>query len=159
MLPDKIELSTRRGTAIDNEVGLPTDPVIGDIRARVLRSTLPPGAKELFPFDSTFNCMGHVFGARRAEVHPREFEKISLGDDYVQIPESQVRVGDIVAYFDERGPEPEHVGVIVAVSSLNQSGLPGLTVHSKFGYHGEFIHPVMSVPRSYGLPSYWRVSR
>jgi hypothetical protein len=159
LFPQSIPLATRRGRSIENYVGEPTSPMLGAIRDGVIQDLMPRSAKEISGFDSSYNCMGLVFGARRVEIPPSSFGLIVEDDDYLEVNDPTVRVGDIVAYFSESNSVPEHVGIVVELPKLGATEAHGVVVLSKLGFHGEYLHPVLAVPQHFGFPRYWRVNR
>jgi hypothetical protein len=86
-----------------------------------------------------YNCHGLTFASRRTqvdEVGETTIAKI-LGDDgYVEIPEPQARVGDVVVYFDASGLA-QHSGIVIDRDALR---VP--KIWSKWGKGYEFIHPL-----------------
>lgn len=109
-------------------------------------------SEELGPTNK-YNCWGFTFNPRQCWVGlaGSDIQKI-LDDNGTQVFPPNLRVGDVVCYSDENAIT--HTG---RIWSLDSSGYPEL-VQSKWGSWGEYLHPLLTVPASYGTTvTYWRV--
>lgn len=153
--PGSLALQAISGYDIPNELRRERPPV--SLRAAV------DLVKELWPnaifrsISNTYNCGGLAFACRRVWVSPEVFVQILQADGYRRLkgPEES-EAGDVVIYH---GPdnEPCHVGLVVR-KNLLPAGATGdlLTVLSKWGGDGEYVHQASEVPGYLGKPAqYW----
>lgn len=100
-----------------------------------------------------YNCWGFTFNPRQCWISTGNDVQHILNDNGVQVFPPNVRVGDVICY--------RFSGVIThtgRVWSLDTSSNPAL-IQSKWGAWGEYLHPPLTVPASYGTDvSYWRVT-
>ncbi len=82
------------------------------------------GARRTSEACPVYNCHGLTFGNRRTQVDDsyKTISGILLDDGFDQIPESEVRLGDIVVYYDGEG-NAAHSGIV-----LNKGDLRGPVV-------------------------------
>jgi hypothetical protein len=106
---------------------------------------------------NTYNCVGLVVATRRVWVDPERVVRILTDDGYKQLRRAEeADRGDVVIYHDDKG-EACHVGIVVNKNLV----VPGrnndlLTVLSKWGGDGEYIHEMSKVPGYLGRPAeYW----
>ncbi len=104
---------------------------------------------------AVYNCMGLVFASRRTWVFVDQLEIIIKDDGFVKLSNiNEVNTGDIVLY--KHNGEVAHVGIVTHVGSIIPSGRPVVTVLSKWGGHGEYVHSVNDVPEEFGEEKeYW----
>ena len=153
-----ITICSRKGQAIPNTLVSPEDPRV--VALKEANFSTPVGAKQLSSYDSTYNCMGMVFASRRTYIDSNDLVWVLRDDDYREIDANEARIGDVVTYHStESSPLIEHIGW-VALAQEYDSGLVGVLVHSKWGRHGEYIHPPRRTPVDFGTTiRYWRLSR
>jgi hypothetical protein len=93
--------------------------------------------------------MGMVFAARRTAIEPEQFDFIVEEDEYRLLKPGEQRMpGDVVAY--RHGTEVVHVAKIVRIEVTPHGA--GLTVVSKWGRLGEYIHAAEDLPEQYKIP-------
>jgi len=156
--PHSIPLSTRDGSSIPN------------FRRREDPPDMRRGAASMFKAEhehaklrsssSTYNCVGHVFAARRTWVESDHLPMILERDGYIRLEDSQKPwVGDIVVYENQQG-EITHVGQVVEIQDNLQDGGRTLIVLSKWGVYGEYLHELRDVPVMLGVPkTFWTERR
>lgn len=98
-----------------------------------------------------YNCMGLVVACRRIWAYPEDLEKILQDDGYRQLAgPHETEPGDLVVYHDEDGA-PQHVGIVVdrpmIVEGINDDPI---TLLSKWGGCGEYVHKSREVPEAFG---------
>ena len=148
-----IPLATRHGSFIPNERRREKHPEQLKASIELLDRELP--AAKLRSATALYNCMGLVFASRRTWVDTGELETILLEDDYKRLagPDG-ARIGDVVVYGRE--DEVRHVGVIVGTQVNLMTGSREISVMSKWGADGEYIHELDYVPALLGRPSaFW----
>jgi hypothetical protein len=106
---------------------------------------------------ATYNCTGMVVASRRTWIDPEHLTRILRDDGYRQLhgPE-ETEPGDVVIYHDGED-EACHVGIVVRKNLLvPEENAEVLTVLSKWGADGEYIHAASRVPGYLGTPAeYW----
>jgi hypothetical protein len=98
--------------------------------------------------------MGLVFGSRRTCIDCDCAEWILKEDGFRLVSEREVpKIGDIVIY--RRGDQAvSHLGWLVGIDGIGDMRI--VRVLSKWGFVGEYFHPIDHVPSVYGVPSeYW----
>lgn len=161
---DSIPLSTRKGTPIENSVMKPRkippeekwrmDGLSGIHSLSMSQQSQIENTNEA---DTSYNCVGMVFGSRRVHICPSQIPLVLQEDDYQEVGPDDILVGDVVTWQDTDG-DFNHIGVIVAVELKRNIRFP--RVLSKWGNGGERIHPPRLVPTVYGPTiKYWRVCR
>jgi hypothetical protein len=149
-----LPLATRKGRQIPNER---PKPAHRDVLLAAEQMLNRPG-RTWRRSDSTYNCLGLVFGSRRTWIEPEHFAMITNDDGYRQVlaPEA-VQVGDIAVWFDH--VEVLHVGLVVESKANIETATFDVTVLSKFGRDGEYLHSAEDLPdvMKYMLPrlEYW----
>jgi hypothetical protein len=159
-LPPSIACSTRQGNAISNNTALPADvPWLGNQQTLLLQESglaNDPDVQPAHAVDATYNCVGFVFGSRRAVILPDQISLVLGDDQYVEVSEENTLPGDLVTWAS--GGAYQHVGMVIRMREFYGVRLP--EVLSKWGFYGEFTHPVRKVPTVYGDEvRYWRVTR
>lgn len=106
---------------------------------------------------ATYNCVGMVVASRRTWVDPADLVRVLRDDGYRKLngPEES-DVGDVVIYHDDNDA-PCQVGLVVRKNLfVAGEGEELLTVLSKWGADGEYIHGASRVPVYLGPPAeYW----
>ncbi|MCI0459536.1 MAG: hypothetical protein L0Z62_21515 [Gemmataceae bacterium] len=154
-LSDSLRLQTRAKWDIPNELRLE--------RPRVSLQAAVELAKQICPeaifrsITNTYNCVGLVVAARRVWVDPEHLVRILTDDGYRRLRGAEeADRGDVVIYHDDHG-EACHVGIVMWRNLI----VPGetkdpLTILSKWGGDGEYIHEMSRVPGYLGQPAeYW----
>lgn len=152
---DALLLETRRRWRIPNELR-PERPKVALQAAMALAKEICPDA--IFrSITNTYNCVGMVVAARRVWVDPEHAVKILTDDGYRKLsgPE-EVEYGDVVIYHNARG-QPVHIGIVLRKNlAIAGDKKDLLTILSKWGGDGEYIHEVSKVPGYLGHPAeYW----
>jgi len=113
------------------------------------------GARRTSEACPVYNCHGLTFGNRRTQVDDsyKTISGILLDDGFDQIPESEVRLGDIVVYYDGEG-NAAHSGIV-----LNKGDLRGPVVWSKWGKSYEMIHALPVCPYDPSNVKFYRMVR
>ena len=110
-------------------------------------------AEQLLP-TRRYNCWGFTFNPRQCWINSGTDVQNILNDNGNQVFPPNVRVGDVICYRDTYGIIT-HTG---RVWSLDASANPAL-IQSKWGGMGEYLHPPLTVPPSYGTDvTFWRVT-
>lgn len=150
-----IHLATRRNTFIRNERRREMAPNMLKEGADLWRRERPNA--RLRSASAVYNCMGMVFASRRTWIDPAELDLILKEDEYRPVTElAQVEIGDIVVYRDRSDHRVTHVGIIVHAKRDVEKGAYEITVISKWGKYGEYIHLMEDVPFILGEPAeYW----
>ena len=148
-----IKLATCKGTWIRNRRRIEWAPA-GLREAAKLERERHPNAT-LRSSTAIYNCMGLVFASRRTGVFMDQLETIIEDDGYEKLSNlNEIQIGDIVFY--KHKDQVTHVGIVAHVESISTSGPPVITVLSKWGVHGEYVHSVNDVPDEYGeVKEYW----
>jgi hypothetical protein len=158
--PYDIHLATRIGRYIPNWQGDNLQP--SEIQAQTALETYK--GKNRFPqiVDSTYNCLGLVFAARRTNVATEHVKWILQHDDYQKLSGRVLpQRGDVVLYAQEDNIVT-HVGVVHDVKSSSRNSEDWeVWVLSKWGTHGaEYVHLADDIPSLYGTAiEYWRHKR
>jgi hypothetical protein len=153
-----IPLSTRDGSHIANVRRLEDPPEVRRKAAEDLRREHENA--RLRSSSSTYNCVGLVFAARRTWVGNDSLTTILERDGFSQVSGDQnLRVGDIVIYENSQG-EMTHVGQVVDIEVSLIDGSGKVTVLSKWGAYGEYLHDLIDVPGQYGnVRRFWTERR
>lgn len=110
-------------------------------------------SEELLP-TQRYNCWGFTFNPRQCWINSGTDVQNILNDNGTQVFAPNIRVGDVICYRDSSNVIT-HTG---RVWSINAAGQPVL-IQSKWGGWGEYLHPPLTVPASYGTNvTYWRVT-
>src|SRR5438132_1641386 len=136
---DSILLQTRAKWVIPNEIRRERPAAALKASVDMMRELFPDA--QLRSITATYNCVGLVAAARRVWVDPADLVKVLTDDGYKQLarPE-ETEHGDVVVYHDDDS-EPCHVAIVLRKNLV----IPGeqrdlLTVLSKWGADGEYIH-------------------
>lgn len=102
----EIPLSTHLGTGIKNETMSPEfKPTPSQRKAEERLGVMYRRIRDPI---AGFNCFGQVFANRRTGIYGKiddvDLEQILSEDGYLEISESELHEGDVVMYYDERGP-------------------------------------------------------
>ncbi len=148
-----IKLATRNGRWIMNERRNEWAPA--ELRAAANSCEREHPNATLRSSTAVYNCMGLVFASRRTWVDINQLGIIVEDDGYEKLANpNEVQIGDIALYKYEG--EVTHVGIIVRSESIGTTGTPVITVLSKWGVAGEYVHSVHDVPDVYGeAEEYW----
>ena len=100
--------------------------------------------------------MGLLFASRRTWIDPESLGMILAEDEYRQLGGlHEAYVGDIVVYRDSEG-DVAHVAVIIELEPVIQTASWKVTVISKWGADGEYVHPLDELPDRLGSATeYW----
>jgi hypothetical protein len=97
--------------------------------------------------------MGMVFAARRTWIDPDQLPLILNEDGYRKLPGlDEAEVGDVVVYRHPGEGHVTHVGMVIEVKIDVARAARALTVLSKWGQHGEYVHALSDVPVPLGVP-------
>jgi hypothetical protein len=157
-LPDPgnaLWMQTRSKGLIPNELRPERNPAALKASVELMRGLFPEAICR--SITATYNCVGVVVASRRVWVDPDHLVRILKEDGCRKLArEEEADVGDVVIYHDEGGSAC-HVGVVVRKNVLRgEAGEELLTVLSKWGADGEYIHAASYVPALLGRPAeYW----
>lgn len=156
--PQAIPLATKLGTHITNERRRELAPDSLRASAELWASERP--AARLRSISATYNCVGMVFASRRTWVDTDELEKILQEDGYHRVSGlDEIDTGDVLIYRGAKG-EIGHIGVVLSSEPVVGTASWMVTVLSKWGAEGEYIHAPDHVPHFCGRPSeYWSERR
>lgn len=108
-------------------------------------------SQELLPTNE-YNCWGFTFDPRRCVISSGTDVQNILNDNANPVPDGSVEIGDVICYRNYGGIQ--HTGRVCEVDSQGHATL----IRSKWGGWGEYLHPPLTVPSSYGTDiSYWRM--
>ena len=145
-----IPLSTRTGNHIPNVRRLERPP-------DSLRAAIGIWARErpdaiLRTISNTYNCVGLVFASRRTHVDVEHLPQIYREDDYRSVDSPEL--GDVAVY--RANGAIQHVGIVIGVEVDFATGRRSITVLSKWGGDGEYVHDADYVPAELGrIVEYW----
>jgi hypothetical protein len=152
---DSLVLQTRAKWQIPNELRPERHPAALKAAIELIRGIFPDAI--LRSITATYNCVGLVVASRRTWVDPADLVRVLRDDGYQKLsgPEES-EIGDVVIYHDDNG-EPCHAGLVLRKNPLLAGGQEDLlTVVSKWGADGEYIHGASRVPVYLGTPAeYW----
>jgi hypothetical protein len=152
---DSLLLQTRAKWSVPNEIR--KERPTAALRAAVeLMHDLFPEA-QVRSITGTYNCVGLVIAARRVWVDPEHLVKILKDDGYRQLQRPEdTDYGDIVVYHDA-DDQPCHAGIVLRKNlALEGDDRDLLTVVSKWGADGEYVHAATRLPSLLGRPAqYW----
>lgn len=151
--PASITLQTSKGTAIENCQIKEVSPF------ELKQAAAPTGLaiQRRCNVDPIYNCHGMTFASRRTGIHDINTITLILRDDaYREVERAHVIPGDVILYYSDEG-ELEHSGIVVSVPAQAQFWVP--MVCSKWGKHGEFVHPGNSCPYNFANIRYYRIER
>ena len=157
-LPDpgnSLWLQSRSKGLIPNELRPERNPAALKASVELLRGLFPEA--RFRSITATYNCVGMIVASQRTWVDPADLIRVLREDGYRKLngPEES-DLGDVVIYHDDSGT-PCHVGLVVRKNLLLAGGQEDLlTVLSKWGADGEYIHGASCVPIYLGTPAeYW----
>jgi len=145
--PRNLTFMTRKGTQITYGRGVVLTPA-GARQARMIEDEYP-GRVERKALTGRYNCHGLTFANRRGHFNltKAEWDTIIGDDEYHQVGPDEVRVGDMIAYFEFLGVS--HTGIVLKVESgANQ--VRQIMDLSKWGNAGEFVHEQYDCPYAKG---------
>jgi hypothetical protein len=149
----QIELRTRTNTPIDNLQAWQYSAFEWAQLGENLSRFGAPFARKLGGCSPVYNCHGLTFGGRRTAV--KESNEVIFSalkdDDFVEVPQDDVRPGDVILYLDHLG-QVQHSGIVVDVPDR---GVP--KVWSKWGKGDEWIHHFGSCPYDSQFTKYFRL--
>lgn len=146
---DYLALETRKGSSIPNKKR-PERGRDALVAAIELWKELLPEAR-LRSISAVYNCAGMVVASRRVWVDPENLAQIFKDDRFRQLKDfTEAEFGDIVVYRDDKGAAV-HVGIVYDKNLADKSP-DSLTVLSKWGGDGEYIHDMSYVPKVCGTP-------
>jgi len=156
--PRSIPISTRDGSHIPNFRRTEDAPEVRRSAATMLRAE--HGNAKLRSSSSTYNCVGHVFAARRTWVESDHLPAILERDGYSRVDgREKLWTGDIVVYENDHG-EITHVGQVVEIQDNLADGHRRVIILSKWGVYGEYLHELLDVPLLLGSPkAFWTERR
>lgn len=150
----KIELQTRLGTSIENEIA--PHPVPDHAMAKFHRLVdCHPNWKVRKPATGIYNCVGHVWASRRASVYD-DFDESVLrirsdnGYRVVDWNHEKPQPGDLACYWETLHPYKNcmHIGEVIGLKP--RKDLPPLVlVLSKWDdVCGEVVHEALDLPHN-----------
>lgn len=152
---DSLLLQTRGKWQIPNELRPERHPAARKAAIELVQGIAPDAI--LRSITATYNCIGMIVASRRTWVDPADLIRVLRDDGYRKLngPE-QSDVGDVVIYHDDNG-NPCHAGIVLRKNLLLDNRREELlTVLSKWGSDGEYIHGAFRVPVYLGTPAeYW----
>jgi hypothetical protein len=152
--PDSaIDLRTRANTPIENLQSWQHSAFEWNQLSAGLKRFNEPYAKKLGGCSPVYNCHGLTFGGRRTAV--KESNEVIFDalrdDDFAEVPQDDVRPGDVILYLDSRG-DVQHSGIVVETLA---AGIP--RVWSKWGKGDEWIHHFNWCPYDSQNTKYYRL--
>jgi hypothetical protein len=156
--PRALAVSTRDGLHIPNYLRLEDPPEVR--RGAIAMFKEAHQTAKLRSSSSTYNCVGHLFAARRTWIESDHLATILQRDGYSRVNgQHKVWVGDIVVYENAYG-EVTHVGQVTEIEESLQGGNRTITILSKWGVYGEYLHELYDVPVRLGFPrTFWSERR
>lgn len=143
----RIETSKRRGIA-NNQFHDVTDLDRHRHADRLLHRQFPRATPRTREPTVLYNCHGLTFACRRARIFdPKQIHIILEDDNYKEVALPDVKGGDIVLYFDDRG-DFNHSGIVLFPQVRENDSQ--FMVFSKWGNGREYIHLVNECPPVYG---------
>jgi hypothetical protein len=146
---DSLLLQTRAKWQIPNELRPERHPAALKAAIELAHRIVPDAI--LRSISATYNCVGMVVANRRTWVDPADLVRVLRDDGYRKLKgQEESDVGDVVIYHDDGGV-PCHVGLVVRKNLLLAEGQEDLlTVLSKWGADGEYIHGASRVSIYFG---------
>ena len=137
-----IYLATKQNNWFFNQRPLPIQPRSLKVQNTHIAAAHPNA--QLRRLDSTYNCVGMIFGARRTDINPDQIDDIFRDDVYRKLSGPHLAdVGDLAVYWPltmKAKHEPSHIGLVVNIVPTIINEQPKITILSKWGYLGEFFH-------------------
>ena len=148
--PRALALDSRRRNHIRNETRLEISPEMRRIQADHLSHIFPEA--KLLSSSALYNCFGLVFGSRRTWIDHEAIQEVLEDDDFGPCPlsPSEWEPGDVVLYRAEGKSEITHVAILMQITAKPESASYEITVLSKWGEHGEYLHPLEHTPHFHG---------
>jgi hypothetical protein len=150
-----LALETRARKPIDNAVKPERPKVALDASAALFKNLFPNA--QLRSLTAVYNCIGLIVASRRTWVDPDDLIRILKEDGYRELAGAEeAEAGDVVVYHDPYG-KVCHAAIVVQKRLL----VPGqqeelLTVLSKWGADGEYVHDLTALPGYLGSPvAFW----
>lgn len=112
---NQLPLATKKRWNIPN---IKAPPLIGLHLEQAVRETKSLQRKysgKLRSFDTTYNCVGMVFGNRRVQIEDKHAQRILDDDGYYRVEESHVVLNDVIAYRKIHNRNIIHVGVVCEI--------------------------------------------
>ena len=154
-IPRRLPLAARDSWPIPNEIGYDLNPVQARAIVQDWRQRRP--CARFRSISGVYNCLGMVFASRRTFIDDMTLlREIFLHDGYRLVdPPPEAITGDVVVYKNPASKEPTHVGIIIVEPNVGAATFD-VTVLSKWGHYGEYLHSLDCVPDAYGVASeYW----
>lgn len=149
----EIDLRSRANTRIENLQAWHISAFEWNQLGANLARFREPLARKVGGCSPVYNCHGLTFGSRRTAV--KESNEVLFGvlkdDDYVEVPQDDVRPGDVILYFDRYG-QVQHSGIVVDTISRGIA-----RVWSKWGKGDEWIHHFGACPYDSEYTKYFRL--
>jgi hypothetical protein len=149
----EIDLRTRANTPIENLQAWHHSAFEWNQLSANLKRFREPDAKKLGGCSPVYNCHGLTFGSRRTAV--KESNEVIFtalqDDDFVEIPQDDVRPGDVILYLDSSG-QVQHSGLVVDTIATGIA-----RVWSKWGKGDEWIHHFAACPYDPEHTRYFRL--
>lgn len=142
-----IPLVTRTGRHIPNRRRHQISAEIMKYAVAIIKEICPEA--RLRSLDTTYNCVGLIFASRRTNVDTDELSWILSDDDYKEVSEDQVEVGDLIMYRPDHGQTANHVGIIVEIMPNIAAAQRNFRVLSQWGSNGEYLHEAADVPTNW----------
>jgi hypothetical protein len=151
---DSLLLQTRAGWQIPNAVRPERNPAALKAAVEIAKSIIPEAI--LRSITATYNCVGLVVASRRTWVDPEHLVRVLREDGCRKLPgPEEADQGDVVIYHDQEG-SPCHVALVVRKNLRVNGQEDFLTVVSKWGADGEYIHGLTKLPGFLGKPTeFW----
>lgn len=149
----EIDLRTRANTHIDNLQAWGHSAFEWNQLGANLKRFREPLAKRLGGCSPVYNCHGLTFGSRRTAVKESNDVLFAVlkDDDFAEVPQDDVRPGDVILYFDRLG-QVQHSGIVVDTIDRGIA-----RVWSKWGKGDEWIHHFGSCPYDSEYTKYFRL--
>jgi hypothetical protein len=152
---DSLLLQTRAKWSIPNEIRRERPAAALKAAVDLMRELFPEA--QLRSISSTYNCVGLVVATRRVWVDPEHLVRTLQDDGYRELQRAEdTQFGDIVVYHDVDG-EPCHTGIVLRKNhAMEGQNRDLLTVVSKCGADGEYVHSATQLPALLGRPAqFW----
>lgn len=143
--PQRINLATSKNTPIPNSRRHERAPEALQAAKELWLTT----GRQLRSMSATYNCIGMVFANRRTCIEPEVVPIILSDDEYREVSEADVVIGDIVLYHTNEN-EITHAGVVVSKEPNVAACGWSIRVLSQWGSDGEYFHDHRDVPEALG---------
>lgn len=135
--PLRIALQTVQKWDIPNTRKLPKSPMQMKSAYQIHKGKYL--SLEVRSLRSEYNCVGLVFGSRRAAIDIEHVMRIFEHDGYKRVEAASGDRGDIVLYEDDAGPA--HVGILWNRHPVSNAWI----VLSQWGSDGEYFHQLHDI--------------